>query len=137
MDQVHKFIESGVRGGFVLVGSSTPKDAVRAEVRRLGLVVPEAYVDFLSRYGWLDYDVHFLGGVEAGGSDGLNLELINDRVAREAWPDTDGFIFFGFSGINPLGFSGSGSVWVWDHDFGIGETAPDFNSFLRDDVLRV
>jgi hypothetical protein len=108
---------------------------------RLGIAFPNDYVEFLRRFGGAmvgPYPVFGLRPVDVMEDERWSVVEITEAT-RASLNDARGWVVFSEDhGGNPIGFDSSGSVVVYDHDFGgISKVAEDFESYLRHQCLKI
>lgn len=108
---------------------------------RLGITFPNDYVEFLRRFGGAmvgPYPVFGLRPVDVMESERWSVVEITE-LTRDSLNEAGGWVVFSEDhGGNPIGFDSSGSVTIYDHDFGgSSKIANDFEGYLRSQCLKI
>jgi hypothetical protein len=98
------------------VGQPEIQEASRA----LGVVFPDDYREFLTRYGGGHIGSYAIAGLRKWGfaaNDDWNVVDQTMHFRSQKWPGTEQWAVFTNDGSgNPIGFDESGRVWLSDHD---------------------
>ena len=117
------------------------EDEVESASRELGVDFPDDYRELVLRFGGImigPYPIFGLRPVATMGDQRWSIVNITKEV-REIIPIvSDWCVFSEDHAGNPIGFDGSGRVWIYDHDFEKTEPiATDFESYLRVQCLHL
>jgi hypothetical protein len=98
------------------VGESEIQEASRT----MGIVFPDDYREFLTRYGGGHIGSYAVAGLRKWGfaaNDDWNIVDQTMHFRNQKWPGTEQWAVFTSDGSgNPIGFDDSGRVWLSDHD---------------------
>ena len=100
------------------VGVEVPE--IQAAADTLGVVFPEDYRAFLTRYGGGNVGSYYLAGLrrwESAPNDAWNVIDQTMHFRNQKWPGTENWAIFTADGSgNPIGFDDQGRIWLSDHD---------------------
>ena len=116
-------------------------DEVDAASERLGVQFPSDYREFVLKFGGAmvgPYPVFGLRPVDAMEDSRWSVVEISESIRTKLQAASNWVVFSEDHSGNPIGFDGSGSVFVYDHDFG-GETklADSFEDYVRTQCLKL
>ncbi|MCO8120271.1 SMI1/KNR4 family protein [Stieleria sp. TO1_6] len=117
------------------------EDEIDVASQKLNVPFPQDYREFLKRYGGAmvgPYPVFGLRPVEVMEKERWSVVKITEAIRYELANNLRWVIFSEDHSGNPIGFDATGSVLIFDHDFG-GETkiADSFESYIRLQCLKL